>query len=581
MKKRMLSILLTLCMMLMLCPVTAFAETAPPDIVFDGNSGTVNGSNVSLSADFTLQGAQTLTIENGKTLTIPSGKTLTVEANGVIVVAEGGSLVVGDGGSLNNSGTIYVEGTFTGTADNLYYPLSYTLYPPLDRYLNTAGIDGTKTYNGKTYGKAGSSLSFYGFPAIGSNQLFKLVTTTSDGSNSVATNGSTPSVMMPFAQTTLSLELKTDCIFAPFCEGGTLNDENLLKVDGEDGYCLDNSSAPLPTDIDRDGYEFAGWYYKHFDYGIIDENDFEKVFVENLTMGKKDYYAEWKVNEAPKFTGLENGKTYCDAVEFEVTDNVGVARVTAGGVELSPTNGKYTLEKGAGTVTIVATDKAKNETTITVTVNDGHTGGTATCVAKAVCEYCGEEYGELDSTNHNLEKISATDATVTETGNKEYWHCLDCDKYFADENGIDEIALADTVISKLPPEIIEGKGQSITAGEKKELTFKSNAAFSDFVRVELDGKILDEKNYTVKEGSTVVTLKADYVAALSAGEHSIGIVSESGTAATTFTVQAKAAVPKTGDNSHMALWIALILVSGAGVIGTTVYGKKKRSVKNI
>lgn len=35
--------------------------------------------------------------------------------------------------------------------------------------------------------------------------------------------------------------------------------------------------------------------------------------------------------------------------------------------------------------------------------------------------------------------------------------------------------------------------------------------------------------------------------------------------------------PQTGDNSHMALWIALLLVSGAGVIGTTVYGKKKRA----
>lgn len=46
-----------------------------------------------------------------------------------------------------------------------------------------------------------------------------------------------------------------------------------------------------------------------------------------------------------------------------------------------------------------------------------HTGGEATCTSKAICEYCGEEYGELDSTNHNLEKISAKDATVTETGN--------------------------------------------------------------------------------------------------------------------------------------------------------------------
>ncbi|HCX92325.1 MAG TPA: hypothetical protein DGZ34_06610 [Lachnospiraceae bacterium] len=255
-----------------------------------------------------------------------------------------------------------------------------------------------------------------------------------------------------------------------------------------------------------------------------------------------------------------------------------------------------------------------------------HTGGEATCTAKAECEYCGAEYGELDSSNHtggteirgakdatcteegytgdtyckgcgaklsigtainmldhNLEKISAKDATVTETGNTEYWQCKDCGKYFADENGTDEIALDDTVISKLPPEIIEGKGQSITAGEKKELTFKSNAAFSDFIRARLDGKTLDEKNYIVKEGSTIVTLKADYVATLSAGEHTIGIVSESGTATTTFIVNAKAVVgndtksPQTGNNSHMTLWIALLFMSGAGVIGTTVYGKKKRA----
>ena len=211
-----------------------------------------------------------------------------------------------------------------------------------------------------------------------------------------------------------------------------------------------------------------------------------------------------------------------------------------------------------------------------------HTGGEATCTNKAVCEYCGEEYGELDSSNHNLEKVPAKAATVTETGNKEYWHCKDCGKYFADENGENEIELANTVIAKLPPEIIEGTGQSVTEGEKKELTFRSNAAFSDFIRAQLDGKTLDEKNYTVKEGSTVVTLKADYVATLSAGEHTIGIVSTNGTATTTFTVNAKAVVdndtksPQTGDNSHMAFWIALLFVSGAGVIGTTVYSKRKR-----
>ncbi len=212
-----------------------------------------------------------------------------------------------------------------------------------------------------------------------------------------------------------------------------------------------------------------------------------------------------------------------------------------------------------------------------------HSGGTATCTSKAICEYCDEEYGELDSSNHDLVNTPAKDATVTETGNKEYWQCENCKKYFADEKGTNEISLEDTVIQKLPPEIIKGKGQSVAEGEKKALSFTSNAAFSDFIRVELDGKTLDEKNYIVKEGSTIVTLKADYVATLSAGKHAIGIVSESGTATTTFIVNAKAVVdndtksPQTGDNSHMALWIALLFVSGAGVIGTTVYGKKKRA----
>ena len=212
-----------------------------------------------------------------------------------------------------------------------------------------------------------------------------------------------------------------------------------------------------------------------------------------------------------------------------------------------------------------------------------HSGGTATCTSKAICEYCDEEYGELDSSNHDLVNTPAKDATVTETGNKEYWQCENCKKYFADEKGTNEISLEDTVIQKLPPEIIKGKGQSVAEGEKKALSFTSNAAYSDFIRVELDGKTLDEKNYIVKEGSTIVTLKADYVATLSAGKHTIGIVSESDTATTTFTVNAKAVVdndtksPQTGDNSHMALWFALLFVSGAGVIGTTVYGKKKRA----
>ena len=225
-----------------------------------------------------------------------------------------------------------------------------------------------------------------------------------------------------------------------------------------------------------------------------------------------------------------------------------------------------------------------------------HTGGEATCKDKAVCEYCGNEYGELDSTKHDLENIPAKDASVTETGNKEYWHCKVCENNFSDESGKNSIELKDTVIAKLPPEIIEGTGQSINAGDKKDLTFRSNAAFSDFIRVDIDGNTIDGKNYTTEEGSTIVTLKANYVATLSAGEHTIGIVSQSGTATTTFTV-AKAQEPtgsnsnptegnsntgsvnpvsQTGDNSNMALWVALLLISGGLMTLVGIYYKKKK-----
>ena len=88
---------------------------------------------------------------------------------------------------------------------------------------------------------------------------------------------------------------------------------------------------------------------------------------------------------------------------------------------------------------------------MTVTVNDGHTGGTATCAEKAVCEVCGKAYGEPVSKNHaNLQNIPAKAATEDAEGNIEYWYCEGCNKYYSDKYGTKEIAKADTVTAKLP-----------------------------------------------------------------------------------------------------------------------------------
>ena len=94
--------------------------------------------------------------------------------------------------------------------------------------------------------------------------------------------------------------------------------------------------------------------------------------------------------------------------------------------------------------------------------------------------------------------------------------------------------------------------------------------------------VLDTKYYYVKEGSTIVTLNEDFAKEIPAGMHLFGIISTDGVAITTFTVDDKAAVdnntksPQTGDNSHMALWIALLAASVFGLAGTAVYSKRKR-----
>ena len=242
-----------------------------------------------------------------------------------------------------------------------------------------------------------------------------------------------------------------------------------------------------------------------------------------------------------------------------------------------------------------------------------HTGGTATCKDKAICEICKESYGSLDRNNHtDLKHIDAKAATAAEEGNIEYWYCDGCKKYFSDAAAKTEITEAATVTAKLPPQITAGDGAAVTQGEKNELTFTSNASFADFLRVELDGATLDEKNYTKREGSTIITLNRDFVAALSVGEHTLAIVSQHGTATAKFTVKAKPAetatpqptetttpqptaqpqqtaqpqptvqptvqpvspIPRTGDTANPALWFALLIVSGSALAAIFVLRRK-------
>ena len=230
--------------------------------------------------------------------------------------------------------------------------------------------------------------------------------------------------------------------------------------------------------------------------------------------------------EATCFEEGYTGDTYCSDCNEKIADGQSIAKNAHNPASVWTTNEhdhwKECQTVGCGNVI----DKA------------AHSGGEATCVSKAVCEVCKAQYGDVDVANHKhteirdakpateqekgytgdkwctdcnkkiatgseiamlehkLTLVEAKDAAVTEQGNIKYYYCENCGKYFADVAGTKEISLIETVIKKLPPEIIEGNNATVNNGEKKSLTFRSNAAFADFIRVELDGKTLDEKDYT-------------------------------------------------------------------------------------
>ena len=275
------------------------------------------------------------------------------------------------------------------------------------------------------------------------------------------------------------------------------------------------------TKAELDGMTFTV-YTAPFD---IDPDNEYIIYVRLTdTAGNTDYICSDGIvldGTSPVITGIENGKTYCEAQTVTVDEKY-VDTVTVNGKKVTlDESGSFVLSPADGGQKIVVTDKAGNTAEMTITVNDGHTfgewtsngdgthtrqctadgcngletkdcsGGKATCTERAVCEVCGKDYGELDPKNHtDLKHNEAKAATEDAEGNIEYWYCSGCGKYYSDKDGTKEIKKADTVTAKLP---------------------KS---------------------------------------------------------------------PQTGDTSNLMLWIALLLASGGVLTGVTVFDKRKRhSVK--
>ena len=243
-------------------------------------------------------------------------------------------------------------------------------------------------------------------------------------------------------------------------------------------YLLSNKEL---TKAEIDGMAFTVYTAP---FGIDPDNEYIIYVKLTDTAGNTDYICSDGIvldGTSPVITGIENGKTYCEAQTVTIDEKyMGTVTVNGTEVRLDET-GSFTLSPADGEQKIVVTDKAGNFAEMTVTVNDGHTygewvsngdgthtrqctvddcngletkdcsGGKATCAEKAVCEVCGKAYGEPDPKNHtDLKYIPAKAATEDSEGNIEYWYCEGCNKYYSDKDGTKEIKKANTVTAKLP-----------------------------------------------------------------------------------------------------------------------------------
>lgn len=209
-------------------------------------------------------------------------------------------------------------------------------------------------------------------------------------------------------------------------------------------------------------------------------------------------------------------------------------------------------------------------------------GGTATDKDRAICSICNAPYGEINAGSNPAPTPTPTPTPTPNPTPEATTPTPDpapATSTPAASTTTAPAASAAAAPAQVTYDILDGAGSSWTQNTDGSLAIRGSGEVSKFREVKVDGVTVDPVNYTVTEGSTIITFKPEYLKSLSAGNHSFELVWTDGTAATNFTVaenaDQSAKSPKTGEDFSMALCTALLMVSCAGLAG--IFAKRKRN----
>ena len=302
--------------------------------------------------------------------------------------------------------------------------------------------------------------------------------------------------------------------FGIFC-----NDKYDVKITAEDNETGVKSIEYLLSDTaisETDIQTKPGWI-AYSDFSL--ENEGKYIIYAKITdnSGNVTYISSQGLvldNILPAISGIENDKTYCEAIEVTV-DEVYADTVTVNGEAVTLADGQFIVSPAEGEQTIVVTDKAGNRTEMTITVNAGHTWG---------------------------EYISNHDATCTADGTKTA-ECQFCD---ATDTVVDEGSMLDHTY---------GEWTDAKDGKHHVRTCSCGNAETEAHKWD-SGKVTKEATTTEKGEKT-------YTCAVCGATKTeeIPMLVES---------------PQTGDNTHIAFWFILMLSAAFGAVRLSIYSKKKK-----
>ena len=279
-------------------------------------------------------------------------------------------------------------------------------------------------------------------------------------------------------------------------------------------------------------------------------------------------------NIQPVISGIENGKTYCEAQTVTVDEKY-VDTVTVNGTAVTlDADGGFVLPPTNGEQKIVVTDKAGNNAEMTVTVNNGHnfgewvsdnngkhtrkctvdgcdafetencSGGNATCTEKAVCDVCGKAYGEFDGTNHEGGVQEWT--TRTAFNHEQKWNCCGAVIVASEAHEWKDGVCRECGYVCLHSDVDKDHICDYCKKTISEHVDKDKNHICDYCEKTISAHE-DAPTEEIKKADTVTAKLPD-----------------------------DSKSPQTGDNSNLILWIALLIISGGVMKGVTAFGKSKK-----